>query len=211
MIHELRTYTFVPGKLGEAMRLSGDVSRRTRGDDYGKLEGYWVTEFGTLNQVVHIWSYADLSERTRLRAALMQNQAWRNEFLVHFLPLVVTQENRILAPALPLTPPAGEGHVYELRTYRTRPGRAGEVVDLYKEIMPLRERYSKIVGLWTTEIAQLNEVCHLWAYRDLNERAAVRARVQQEPEWQRFLGRLLPLLQEMRSVVLTPLAFSPMR
>src|SRR5581483_8220289 len=97
MIHELRTYTFVPGKLGEAMRLSGDVSRRTRGDDYGKLEGYWVTEFGTLNQVVHIWSYADLSERTRLRAALMQNQAWRNEFLVHFLPLVVTQENRILA------------------------------------------------------------------------------------------------------------------
>lgn len=211
MIHELRTYTVVPGKMGEALKLSGEVSRRIRGDDYGKLEGYWITEFGTLQQLVHLWSFPDLNERARLRAALGQNLAWRNEFLAHFLPLLVSQESKILSPARPFTPPTGSGHVYELRTYRARPGRAGEVIELYKAIMPVREKYSKIVGLWTTEIAQLNEVSHMWVYQDLNERAAVRARVQQDPEWQAFLGKLLPLLQEMRSIVLTPVAFSPVQ
>ena len=47
MIHELRTYTLVPGKQGEYLKLSGDVGRKARGDKYGKLEGHWFTEFGT--------------------------------------------------------------------------------------------------------------------------------------------------------------------
>ena len=51
MIYELRTYTLVPGKQGEYLKLSGDLSRKIRGDDYGKLEGFWSTEFGTLNQL----------------------------------------------------------------------------------------------------------------------------------------------------------------
>jgi len=37
MIYELRTYTLVPGKQGEYLKLSGDLSRKIRGDDYGKL------------------------------------------------------------------------------------------------------------------------------------------------------------------------------
>ena len=55
MIYELRTYTLVPGKQAEYLKLSGDVGRKARGDKYGKLEGHWFTEFGTLNQVVHLW------------------------------------------------------------------------------------------------------------------------------------------------------------
>ena len=70
MIHELRTYTLAPGKQGEYVKLASEVSRKIRGDKYGKLEGYWTTEFGTLNQVVHLWNYADLNERERLRGEL---------------------------------------------------------------------------------------------------------------------------------------------
>jgi hypothetical protein len=60
-------------------------------------------------------------------------------------------------------------------------------------------------------VAQLNEVVHLWAYRDLNDRAAVRAKVVQDPEWQAFLGKGTSLLTEMRSIVLTPAPASPMK
>jgi hypothetical protein len=56
----------------------------------------------------------------------------------------------------------------------------------------------------------LNEAVHLWAYRDLNERAAIRARVLQDPEWQTFLGKATPLLQEMRSIILNPVPHSPL-
>ncbi len=51
MIYELRTYTLLPGKQGEYLKLNGEIGRKIRGDKYGKLEGYWSTELGTLNQL----------------------------------------------------------------------------------------------------------------------------------------------------------------
>ena len=70
MIYELRTYTLKPGPAPDAAAASGGVGREIRGDDYGKLEGYWMTEIGPLNQVMHLWSYADLNERARIRKRL---------------------------------------------------------------------------------------------------------------------------------------------
>jgi hypothetical protein len=51
----------------------------------------------------------------------------------------------------------------------------------------------------------------MWAYRDLNERAAVRAKAIADPEWQAFLGRATPLLLDMKSVILVPAPSSPMK
>ena len=52
---------------------------------------------------------------------------------------------------------------------------------------------------------------HLWVYKDLNERAAVRAKVMQDPEWQAFLGKALPLLQQQDALIMTPTGPSPMK
>jgi hypothetical protein len=68
MIHELRRYTIKPGKLAEYVEKSGSIGRPIRGDRYGKLLGYWSTELGPLNQVVHLWEFADLAARTTARA-----------------------------------------------------------------------------------------------------------------------------------------------
>src|SRR4029077_10623135 len=76
MIYELRTYTFQPGKQGEYLKLNAEVGRKVRGDQYGKFEGGWTTEFGVLNQYVHLWSYPDLNERERLRGELAKNETW---------------------------------------------------------------------------------------------------------------------------------------
>ncbi len=211
MIHELRTYTLVPGTQAQYLKLNAEISRPTRGDKYGKLEGSWTTEFGTLNQFVHLWSYPSFEERERLRAELQKNTDWTQGYIPKIHPMLLAQENKILSAVLPLKPPAEAGHVYELRTYRTHVGKAGEWLGHYKAIMPVREKYSKNVGLWQTEVAQLNEVIHLWAYRDLNDRAAVRAKAFQDPEWQAFIGKATPLLAEMRSIVLNPAPASPMK
>jgi len=211
MIYELRTYTLQPGKQGEYLKYNSDIGRPIRGDKFGKLEGSWTTEFGTLNQYVHLWSYSDLVERERLRGELAKNEAWNRDYLPKIRPLLLAQENKILSPQLPLKPPADGGHIYELRTYRSQVGKAGEWLGYFKAIMPVREKYSKNVGAWQTEVAQLNEVVHLWAYGDLNDRAATRGKVLQDPEWQAFLGKSAPLLLEMRSIVLIPAPSSPMR
>jgi hypothetical protein len=211
MIYELRTYTLMPGKQGEYLKLNQEVGRPIRGDKYGKLEGSWTTEFGLLNQYVHLWSYPSLDERERLRGELIKNPDWTQGYVPKIRPMLMAQENKMLAAQLPFKPPAEGKHVYELRWYRAHVGKAGEWLGHFKAIMPTREKYSKNVGLWQTEAGQLNEVVHMWAYRDLNHRVEVRGDVMKDPEWQGFLAKSAPLLAEMRSVALVPAPSSPLQ
>ena len=81
---------------------------------------------------------------------------------------IVLQEVRLMEAFLPLKAPEQEGNVYELRNYRTQVGRVREWAGYFAEVMPARERHSPNVGAWVTEAGQPNEVCHLWAYPDLN-------------------------------------------
>lgn len=211
MIYELRTYTLVPGTQAQFVKQSVEVGRPARGDNHGTLEGYWTTEFGTLNQVVHLWSFPSLDERTRLRAALAQNEAWTKGYLPMTQPLLLAQENKILSAAVPVTPPADSGNIYELRWYRTQVGKTREWIEHFKAILPFREQFMRRVGVWQTEMGQLNEVVHMWVYKDLNERAAARARLAQAPEWQAFLKKSGSLLAHMQAIVLLPAPHSPMK
>ena len=163
MIYELRTYTCRPGTQSVVGKNSGGVARDIRGDDYGKLEGYWLTEIGALNQVMHLWSYQSFDERARLRAALAQNERWVNEYLPMIQPNLVRQEVRLLLPLLPFKPPAGDDNVYEYRAYRAYPTKVRTWGRLFADAMPIRERYSSPVCAWITDAGQPNEVSHLRA------------------------------------------------
>src|SRR6266446_851967 len=109
MIYELRTYTLQPGKQPEYLKLNAEVGRKIRGDKYGKFEGGWTTEFGTLNQYVHLWSYPDLNERERLRGELAKNEEWTRGYVPQIRPLLLAQENKILSAVTPFKPPADRG------------------------------------------------------------------------------------------------------
>jgi hypothetical protein len=213
VIYELRTYTLLPGKLGDYLKLAADAEREVFGTDndkLGKLEGQWYTEFGTLNQAVILVRYRDFNGRDLIPAEPCKSQEW-SRFAQKIRSTLVAQETKILRALLPLKPPASEGNVYELRTYRTRPGAASEWLDHFKAIIPVRENYSKNVGLWQTQIGQLDEVTHMWVYRDLNERTSVRTRLKEDREWQAFLSKGNPLLLKMKSVVLSPTPNSAMK
>jgi hypothetical protein len=212
MIYELRTYTVLPGAVGDMVKAASTVSRDIRKDEYGKLEGYWSTEIGPLNQVLHMWSYRDFAERTRLRAELAGNPRWTSEYLPLIRPLLVRQEVRLLSAVRPPVAPASTGNVYEFRNYRAKPaGAAGQWLDAFIAALPAREQYSKIVGLWRTEAGQPNEVCHIWAYRDLNARAEARANAVKDPAWQKFLAQGPAFLEEMNSTIMLPAPHSPLK
>lgn len=212
MIHELRTYAVKPGKLAQYVEQSGAIGRPIRGDRYGRLCGYWTTELGPLNQVVHLWEYADLAARAQARAGLARDERWVREYLPVSAPLLEWQENMILTPAdwCPVRAVTGMG-VYELRVYRAYPGRVPEWLALFREVMPVRERYSSPVGIWSCEIGPLNTVVHLWGYRDAAHRTEVRQAALADPAWQAFLPRASELLQRMETKLLVPTAFSPLR
>ena len=212
MIYELRTYTLKAGTAPEAAKNAGTVGRDIRGDKFGKLEGYWITEVGPLNQVMHLWSFADLNDRARLRADLSANKRWTSEYVPLIRDKLVRQDIRLLNGVIAPTRPAKDGNIYEFRNYRCKAGGAvGQWIGHFREALPARERHSKICALFQTEAGQPNEVCHIWAYPDLNARAAARAASVADKDWQAFLTKGLALIEEMHSTIMLPAAHSPLK
>ena len=68
-----------------------------------------------------------------------------------------------------------------------------------------------MVGLWATEAPQVNEVCHIRVYSDLNARAAARAALMEDPGWQNFLRVSTGLLEELHSTIMLPAPHSPLK
>lgn len=211
MIYELRTYTLKPGTIGEVAKNSGTVARGIRGDNYGKLLGYWMTEVGPLNQVIHLWEYESLNERARLRAELGKNARWTGEYLPLIRPNLLRQDIRLMNAVIAPVAPSTTGNLYELRNYRVKPTMMKDWVSHFTEALPAREKYSKIVGLWSTEAGQPNEVCHIWAYPSFDARMKARGGAAADPTWQTFLPKSGPLIDEMHSTLMIPSAHSPMQ
>ncbi|TXL73311.1 NIPSNAP family protein [Vineibacter terrae] len=211
MIYELRTYTLHPGTMPKYLELAEKVGRPARGDNYGLNHGYWTSEFGQLNQIWHLWSYPSADERARLRAELQKNEQWTKAYVPAIRPLLQRQDLRLLNAVVDPRLPGGGAHLYEVRIYRTQVGMAQPWAELIKSYLPVREKYSPLVGLWYGEFPQPNEAVHLWAYTDLNARMAARAAVGKDPGWQEFIGKSSPQLVEMQSVLLIPTSYSPMK
>lgn len=102
MIIDERTYTLQPGKVGEYFKLYETEALAVQTRILGRLIGYFQTEIGTLNQVVHMWAYDSFEERQKRRAALFQDKQWL-AYLDKMRPLLMKMENRILVPA-PFSP-----------------------------------------------------------------------------------------------------------
>lgn len=211
MIHELRTYTLIPDRAAEFVNLTREAgfAIRTR---HSKCLGYWTTEIGDLNQVVHLWEYEDYAHRTRVRAALARDGAWNSEYLPRSRPCLVSQESTILVPSdvWPFTPTTGNG-IYELRFYRLNSGKVSEWLQIFGNGLQSRQRYSKPVGVWSSELGTLSQVFHLWGYADLQARAEIRKAALADPVWKETVANLGPLMQIMESKILVPTDFSPLR
>ncbi len=98
--------------------------------------------------------------------------------------------------------------IYEMRTYTLRPGSIEEFEKRFAEALHHREKHSKLAAFWHTDIGPLNQVIHLWGYRDLNELSHIRAKVRQDPNWPP--ANLRELIVSQKSKILAPAAFSPL-
>ena len=209
MIYEVRTYTLRPGTLDEfVQRYERRLPSRLK---HSPLGGFWHTDFGPLNQVVHVYPYDDLGHRTRVRAA-MAADAERNA-----IPgggeFIAEQQAEIVIPAPFMkalgSRDYGSGNVYEMRTYTYAPGDLPKVLDAWGKAIEARERLSPLAACWTSELGHLNRFTHIWAYKDLNERTRIRAESRKPGTgWPPQAG-VRPQRQENK--LLIPASFSPVR
>ena len=99
MYYELRTYTLDPLKMADWLALYQSHALEVQSEHLGNLVGFFTSEFGDVNQVVHIWAYESLDERIERRAALYRDAQWLERFIPVAFPMLVRMESKLLMPA----------------------------------------------------------------------------------------------------------------
>jgi hypothetical protein len=97
--------------------------------------------------------------------------------------------------------------IVDHRTYWVKPGKLNEFLKLYeKEMLPIQRKHlGHCVGWYVSnDIGLLSQVVHMWAYKDLADRDARRAKMQQDPGTPGYMEKALPLLDRMENKILRP-------
>jgi hypothetical protein len=71
--------------------------------------------------------------------------------------------------------------IFEARIYTMHTGKVPEWEKGFAEAYVAREKYSKLYGMWHTDIGPLNQVIHIWQYDSLQQRADIRATAAKDP------------------------------
>src|SRR5256714_2710368 len=209
MLYEVRTYTLRPGTLAEfEERFAKRLPLREK---HSKLGAFWHTEFGPLNQAIHVYPYDDLRQRTSVRAAMAQDTALAQ------LPgggdLIAAMESEIMNPA-PFMRPLGSrdygtGNVYEMRTYTYAPGDIPKVLEAWAKAVPAREELSPLAACWTSELGWLNKFIPTLGYQNLAQPDPIPAETRAPRPARPPHNGGRPVRQENK--LLIPAEFSPVR
>jgi hypothetical protein len=96
--------------------------------------------------------------------------------------------------------------IYEVRTYDIKPKSLGEVEKRFGEAYEFRKTLSPLAAFWHTEIGPLNQIIHVWPYKDIAERDRIRAEAVASGNWPPKIGEFIV---NMRSEIFIPFKFSP--
>ncbi|MBV8392943.1 MAG: NIPSNAP family protein [Alphaproteobacteria bacterium] len=206
MIFEIRTYLLKPGTAPQA-----DAAFAERIEARAKLSpiaGFWRTEVGTLNQIIHIWPYKDVNERDQIRAEAVKSGVWPPKIA----DFVLDMESKIVHPA-PFSPnfPVGEhGDLYEFRTYTYGPGAIPKVIEAWSPRIKARAAVSPLIFAGSTDIGALNQWVHVWAYKNMGDREARRAQAMKPGQWPPPRAEGV-VLHKQNSTFAVPAKWSPSR
>ena len=98
MIVEERIYTVQIGKAKEWLDFYGEHGFPVQQKHLGKCIGFFTSEIGALNQIVHLWAFESLAHRETARAEMAKDPAW-HAYVAGQPKVLISQENRILIPA----------------------------------------------------------------------------------------------------------------
>lgn len=98
MFYEIRTYRLKNGATPTYLKVVEDEGIAIQKQHLGELVGYFFSEIGPINEIVHIWAFTGLDDREARRRRLMADPAWQ-AFLPKIRDLIELAENKIMNPA----------------------------------------------------------------------------------------------------------------
>ena len=205
MIYELRTYNCVPVAMQGGIDAINDAYHvRAK---YSDVAGFWYTDIGPLNQVVHIWPYENAEERLRIRQEAVNDPGWppaTDDF-------IIDMESEIYLPTsfCPELRTGKLGPVYEMRTYTIRYGGMPEFLKLWEAAIEERVKFSPLLLAMVSEHGPLNRFVHIWPYESLQHRTEVRNEAAASGHWPPKGGK--PFAVKQDSKIMLPAPFSPLQ
>ncbi len=213
MIYEMRTYDLKPHTLADVeLRFAEAYEHRKK---HSLLAAFWHTEIGPLNQIIHVWGYKDMADRTKIRAEAIKDGTWPPKIK----EFVINMRSDIMVP-LSMSPelkPAKMGPYFEMRTYTLASGaELPKLHALWERGIPERTKLSPLCAAWISEVGALNRFVHIWPYKSIDERNAIRDQAKAAGVWPpSLLSKKLGLpgyeMIAQENKILMPSAFSPIQ
>ena len=205
MIYEFRTYTLKPRSLAEVEKRYAEAYEYRK--KYSPLAAFWHTEVGPLNEIIHVWGYKDLAERARIRAEAAKDANWPPKIR----EFVVDQDVEVVNPFpfLPDITPGTLGPIFEIRRYSLMAGSLPGVMKRWEGSIGERAKLSPVVLAGGVEFGAANRFIHIWGYKSMDQRLAVREQARKAGIWPPAGGGDELLAQASKIVM--PSAFSPLQ
>ena len=96
--------------------------------------------------------------------------------------------------------------IIEMRTYLLKPGTTAAFEERFVEGLSARLQFSKLGGLWRSEVGGLNQVVHVWPYDSFEDRERIGQAARKTGKWPPNTHEFI-ILQE--SKILQPAPFCP--
>jgi len=207
MIYEVRTYDLHPRSLPEVIRRFGEGygERKT----LSEMAGFFYSEIGPLNQIVHIWPYEDLSERDRVRKESLSLKGWPPGIAEYIIRQTVEIYNPW--PISPVLEAGDFGPFYEFRSYLVTIGQMREYRSRWDTALPERAKHSPVSVVMECDIGTASKIMHIWPYKTLDERTKVRKHVEDTGVWPPKGDPTLKILDLQENKIMLPASFSPMQ
>ncbi|KAL4234546.1 hypothetical protein ACF0H5_006188 [Mactra antiquata] len=158
-VYEYRAYYVKPEYVKSFVELSKQYMDIRM--SHSKLTGYWISELGGINDMVHIWEYDSLSQRAGVRAGLAGDEAWMTNFIAKMMPWLIRQDNYLMKclPGTDVVDPPNTGGVYELQmfSYHGKP-----LEDVSKSVQEITRSDATLLGSWYKIVGVLNTGFMLW-------------------------------------------------
>ncbi len=227
MLYELRHYTTPDtSSLGALARWWGEEAMPEAQAHGMRVVGCWTVALGQQPRMTAMLAFDDLHQRQEQYAAMYASDNWPRIIALaspHGAPLITGIDNAILRPT-PYSPDpfqfmnANAPGIFEERIYRGKSMR--EFAAINKRFNDHTTRIFANhgitpVGFWTVEIgADQPSLYYLLRFDALGDYDPKWGAFRNDPEWQRVRAESEKdgnLLLWIRSAILAPTAFSPMR
>ncbi|MFI5012777.1 MAG: NIPSNAP family protein [Hyphomicrobiales bacterium] len=170
MLYELAKLTLQIGATPKAV--AGIKAYVSDAKAKGTLLGCWSCEIGDLNQVALLRGFADAEE---LRAERERALESRDPFFCRDVLTGVEMDGYAPFPGIQPIKTGALGPIYEIRTYTLKPGGLPGTIAAWQAALPARLELSANLVVMHT-IDGESRFTHIWPYRSLEQRAAIRAK-----------------------------------